>query len=371
MDELSRSEKSALLHFTAYPDKSDTELSSLLGVPNSTLASVKARLKQMGYLREYFIPNFPKLGFELLATVYSDFNPSITAEERVANTRRSVEIYPEVILSVGESHRGFSISIAENITRIMRISSERLKTLSDLDLLELELPQEVYFPFEMSSVYRFFNLAPLLYSRFLRTDPPVIEGSGITCKDIYTKDRMMGTGPDRSMVRPSDVDLTAKQLDVLYNTLKHPDMSASRLSVLTGHSRHTISRTQEKLMEDGLITQLRVPDLSKLDSVILTLYHVRLDPKNPFALNPLPPIELLQDESVFFVARPLEIIMLAIYDNYMHHNHNKGLFNQFLKTNDLMKSIPTVRNHSLGEAIWIKRFETHELIKRTFDLRSR
>jgi DNA-binding MarR family transcriptional regulator len=369
LDELSRTEKAALLHFITFPSLSDTELSSRMGMANSTLASIKSRLRQMGYLNEHYIPNFPMLGLELLAAVYSDFNPSISVEERVANTRRTVEIYPEVVLSVGESHRGFSISVAENITRIMRISSERLKTLSDMDLLELELPQEVYFPFEMARVFRFFNLAPLLRSKLSRSDPTLLEEFGTTREDVCTRDRIMDTRGKGSMVRPAEVDLTSKQLEILYRTLRHPDLSASRLSEMTGHSRHTISRTRDMLVDEGFITLLRVPDLSKLDSVILSLYHVKLDPRNAMPISTEPDLDLLQEDSVFFVSRPHEIIMLAIYDNYMHHNHCKNLFNQYLKGNNMIKTIPTIRNHSLAEAIWIKRFETHELIKGTFGLK--
>jgi len=369
MKELSSTEKLAYMGLVTYPDEKDRQIANRLSLPNSTFASAKSRLMESGFLTESYVPIYPRLGMELLAAVYSDFNPSVSVEERVRNTRRSVEVYPEIILSMGESHRGFSLSVARNITRIMKISHERMSILAKLNLLEIELPIEVMFPFEISNVHRFFNLAPLIQKKLTESVPGLLEDIGVDMKDAYSKDNILQIPRGERVLAPSDVDLSKKQLEILYYIVKHPGISASKLSTLIPYSRHTISRVKEMLIEDGYLSCIRVPELSRLNYSILSLYHAKIDPKNPLQQDVAMHREILQEDSVFFVSRPTEIIMLAAYENYVQYNRGMSSFNQFLKVNNFQRSIPTIRNHSLGEAIWIKTFQYHPLVKETFDLK--
>jgi hypothetical protein len=280
-----------------------------------------------------------------------------------------VEVYPEIIFSMGESHRGFSISIAENVTSIMRIAQERMKLLADLNLLEIELPQEVIFPFEMSSIHRFFNLAPLLYSKLKMEDNAFLQDIPGLERDVYKKDGILKIQNSDSRMRPQDVDLTKKQLEIMYNLIKYPDHSASKLATVIPHSRHTISRIKDLLVDNGYLTSLRIPDLSKLGYSMLSLFHVKVDPKRPLEDDLCKHPELLQDDTIFLVSRPTELMMLAVYENYPHYNKGMSTFNQFLKSRDHMTKIPNIRNHSLSEAIWVKTFSHHALIKKAFNLK--
>ncbi len=368
MKGLSNTEKLVFMGLITYPDNKDTEIAEMLSLPNSTFASVKSRIMEEGFLYERYIPIFPNLGFELLAAVYSDFNPSVSVDERITNTRRTVEIYPEMILSMGESHRGFSISVAENISRIMRISHQRMKILADLNLLEIELPREVIFPFEMSTIHRYFNLAPLLFAKLSGEQDLVMKDISGFKEDIYRKDPILQVKEPNSKKRPVDVDLSRKQLEILYYLIKHPELSASRLSTIIPYSRHTISRAREMLMDEGYLACTRIPDLSKLGYSMLSLFHVKMDPKNPIDPQVCKRRELLQDDTVFFVSRPTELMMLAVYENYPHYNKGMSIFSQYLKVEGYMSTIPTIRNHSLSEAVWIKKFIHHPMIKEAFHL---
>lgn len=368
MRDISTTEKLALMGLVTFPDSKDREIADRLSLPNSTFASAKAKLLNSGYVTEYCVPIFPKLGMELLAAVYSDFNPSVTTDERVKNTKRTVEVYPEMVLSMGESHRGFSLSVAQNITRIMRISHERMRILADLNLLEIELPIEVLFPFEISEIHRYFNLAPLIHKKLMGSDPKFFDDIGMEESELVKKDPLFPLPNNLAPIVPSDVDLTRKQMEILYYLIKHPSLSASKLASVTDHSRHTVSRVKEMLMDEGYLASLKMPDLSRLDYSILSLFHARLDPKNPLSSISVKSIELLQEDTIFLVSRPTELIMLAVYENYVQYNKGMSSFNQFLKGNNHLKMIPNIRNHSLSEAIWIKRFQYHPLIRDTFGL---
>lgn len=371
MKSISQTEKLVLLGLVANPNLPDNEISAKLSLPNSTFASAKSRIHDMGYLDEIYLPIFPRLGLELLATVYSDFNPSVKVEDRVKYTSKAIEVYPELVLSLGESHRGFSISIAPNVTRIMTISNERNKLFAEKGLIETKLPWEVLFPFKLSNIHRFFNLAPLLLSKFTRDGSgiqKILDDVGFDQSEVYSNDRILQVDSPVDGCFPSNVDLTKTQQEILYYIVRYPWMSSSRLASMAPFSRHTISRTRERLLEEGYISKLRIPDLTMLGYNILSLFHAQIDLKKPLSPESFQRVELLQDDTMFFVSRPREIIMLASYEDYKHYNRGMSSFNHFLKSNDHLFNIPSVRNHSLSDAIWIKKFEFYPLISSIFNL---
>jgi len=370
MKALTETEKLVMLGMVMYPHRTDKEIASVFSQRYSTFASAKMRIFQRGYLEEYYLPIFPKLGFERLATGYADFNPAISVEERVANTRRHVEVYPEMVLSLGESHRGFSLSIAENVTKIMMISLNSTRLFADLNLLEIELPFEVLLPFELSTVHRFFNLAPLMYYSFIsgQDGPDLLEEHGLSRADLLKSDQLLDIRADDGSHPSTGEDLSNVEKEVMYYLVRYPYMSSAKLAQKAPYSRHTISKVRESLIEDGLIRMQRIPNLSMLGYTILSLFHARVDPKRPIENETCKNKEILQDDSIFLVSRPTELLMLAVYEDYVHYNKGMGAFTHFLKSNGYVNKIPNIRNHSLQEAIWIKKFQYHDLIKQRFSL---
>lgn len=62
--------------------KSDREMSRLLGVSQATISRTRARLEKEGYIRTYtVIPNFEKLGYEILAFTFTKMKSYPKPEE--------------------------------------------------------------------------------------------------------------------------------------------------------------------------------------------------------------------------------------------------------------------------------------------------
>lgn len=370
MKTLIDAERTALFGMVTFPNLNDRDLSERFSMKYSTFASAKSRVIARGFVDEYYLPVFPRLGFELLATVYTDFNPAVTVEERVQNTRRHVEVYPEMVLSIGESHRGFSISIAENVTRVMRISLERIKLFAGLNLLEIELPTEILLPFELSTIHRYFNLSPLIdltYSSTGKVGSDITEEFSVPRGDLLFGDSVMQV--NRKDERSQEDDLSRVEKELLYYLVRYPNLSSAKLANIAPYSRHTISKVREDMLDRGLLTKQVIPNLNVLGYSILSLFHASIDPRNPMDPSTCNRKEVLQDETVFLVSRPTELLMLAVYEDYVHYNKGMGAFIQFLKAGNYITKIPTIRNHSLKEAIMIKRFQYHELLRQRFSIK--
>jgi len=135
---LNKNEKKVLHGICKYPTITDSELSTILQMKLSTLTSIKRRLTTQGYYRPVIFPLPSRLGCELLAIIYMQFNPVIPLKERMETTKRTIEVFDEIFFSVGEEEKGFSISLSQNYTNIGRINEIRTETFGKLGLLEKE-----------------------------------------------------------------------------------------------------------------------------------------------------------------------------------------------------------------------------------------
>ena len=96
-----------------YPDAKMKTLANMLDMKMSTFSTSKDTLFRKGYLRRIRVPCVQRLGCELLGIVYANFNPMISATKRSEYSKKTVEIYDELFLSVGEAHLGFSLNFSK------------------------------------------------------------------------------------------------------------------------------------------------------------------------------------------------------------------------------------------------------------------
>lgn len=346
-------EKMVLAAFTIYPDKSEKEIADLLSMPRSTLATIKKRLLEGGYYRRFYLPIYPLLNIEHMAVVYSDFNPAVTARERIDNTKKIVEVFDEIVLSLGETHRGLSISFSTDYTTLSEIYDRRLKVLARLNLLEIEQPWQIVFPLRRSRIYRFFNFGPLLTRGFPEMFPE---------KDVRRLDRLFRVEGEERGRSLSAENLSDREKMVMMALVRYPEKTLTEISHLLGYSRPTVSRIREKLLEEGYLHPYVIPNIPRLGYNILSLYHVYVNPKKPLDER----WEILEGAmdsgTVFMAAKPFEVIVLGVYSNYREFNLSKSNLNSYLKRRDLIVKVPDVRNHSLAETIWIKYFVFHEIL---------
>ncbi len=62
--------------------RSDRQLARKIGSSQPTVTRIRNRLEKQGYIREYtFIPDFTKIGFEIMAFTFLKWTKNITAED--------------------------------------------------------------------------------------------------------------------------------------------------------------------------------------------------------------------------------------------------------------------------------------------------
>ena len=353
---LSINEKKVLYGLVSLPRMTDKEIARALDIKYSTFNTVRQRLYERGMFTPLKIPDLHRMGCEMMAVVYTSFNPIISVEDRVEKTRGNIEIFDEMVLSVGEIHRGFSISFSENYTNLCRINDIRMKFFGENNLLEEEHPIEVLFPFTLSTISRFFD-----YSQFLRIH--------------FKMDRILKDIPETSPIFQvtkvadmfefdEEIKLTTAEKKVLLASLRNPAYNYAKIAEETKMSRHTVSAAHRKLELNGLITPINLIDVKKLGIEIITLSHTRLSPKSGNVRKMVEEEIKKSPYVVFMAAREFEIVTISVYKNFDYFKSEKWRILRLLKENGISGETQINRLFSLNKLVTIKKISFAPLVEK-------
>lgn len=332
---LTLNEQQVLYGLVKYPDLNDSELHEKLDIKLSTLTSIKRRLYQEGYLQTLIVPMINHFGCELLAVIYTEFNPVIPLEERVLTTKETIEVFNEIFFSVGEQEKGFSISLSKNYTNIGKINDIRTETFGKAGLLEKEYPSELIFPFETSKISHFFDFSRVLQQYFFDEQTDTV-GLGEWFKPMEFS------------------ELTAHEQKTYTALIQNPEFTTQQIGELIGLSRHTVSRMKKDFFNKGFLRMLRLPSMSGLGFEILAFYHLKFNPQHPPSSKDF---KVLNTSSTFFLAqRKFGAIILAAYPTYQDYKEDKMHKIRYLKEQDLLSQTPLVRKYMFERMNIIKDF---------------
>jgi len=100
--------------------RSDRELAKVLGVSQPTITRNRGGLEREGFIQDYtIIPDFRKMGFEILALTFVKMRPDVLIGETREKTRKYAAKFPNVIFAYsgkGLGMTGVIISLHKNYT---------------------------------------------------------------------------------------------------------------------------------------------------------------------------------------------------------------------------------------------------------------
>lgn len=340
---LSQSERRVLCGILANPTATDKHLSQQFGMSQSTFTVIRQRLRRNGYYRLITVPLMQNLGCEMLALIYTDFNPMVPLDIRIQKTRKIVEPSREIFLSIGELEKGFSLSFSKNYTELGKINDARTTVFGEMQLIEKEYPKEVLFPFEISTVYRFLNFAPFFSNHF-----------GI---------KLPSLSDSQSDFKPSSPILLSDTEKTVYcSIIENPEASLKEHSVKLGLSTKTISSIRKRLEGYGLLKWIAVPDLKKLNIGILALHIICFNPQNP--PDETVRMTLVTHNDILAVFRKFEGLRISIYSNYDEYEKDRMHMFRYLREHNYVVDVPLVRAFSLNSVVIIKDFDFSPIVKK-------
>jgi len=264
-------------------------------------------------------------------------------DQRISTTKENIEIFDELFLSVGDQEKGFSLSLSENYTNIGRINEIRTELFGRTGLLDKQYPTEVIFPFETSTIHRFFD-----YTRLLQT---LFNLTALT---------QPSTRPWFSGTEPATLSPTEQQ--VFLALIQYPTATTQDIGTMLAVSRHTVARMKNDFLTHGLLRPIVVPDLRRLGFELLTFTHLQFNPHKAPTDDDLAALDT--PATIFLASRKFEAVRLAAYPTYQAHREDDMAILRHLKENDLLATPPQTGAYSYDRIAVIKDFDFASLTKK-------
>jgi hypothetical protein len=307
------------------------------------LTSIKRRLAANQLFRTLTVPLINHLGCELLAVIHTQFNPVMPLEQRIETTKQNIEIFDELFLSVGDQEKGFSLSFSQNYTNIGRINDIRTELFGRTGLLDKQYPSEVIFPFQTSTIHRFFDHARLLQQLF---NLPALE--------------VPSSRPWFSGTEPASLSPTEQQ--VFLALVQYPTATTQDIGTMLAISRHTVARMKNEFLTQGLLRPIVIPNLQRLGFELLTFTHLQFNPHKAPTSDDLTSLDT--PSTIFLASRKFEAVRLAAYPTYQAYREDDMTLLRHLKENDLLASPPFTGAYSYDRVAVIKDFDFASLTKK-------
>ncbi|MHA2089510.1 MAG: MarR family transcriptional regulator [Candidatus Kariarchaeaceae archaeon] len=337
---LSQNEARVLHSLVRWPDLTDQAIHLQIGMKKSTFSSIKARLREQGYYKRYFIPNFPKIGFELFMIMYGNLNRFTTLEERMRVAGDTIKGFVEDFFVVSESNKAVNFSISSNLTEYSKNQEKFYHIYSENKFLTRQGMVTEAFPFEITRVRSFMNYEALIARIFGFASLP------------YSADLIIPTG------NIEKVKLSRAERKVLAGLVKYPEESDTFIAESVGVSRNTVANAKKKFLDQKICFPKVVPNLENLGLKLLVFTHRRFNARTTMAQRE-EAAELVRKliSPHFYVSKNLDGFLLSAHSSFEEYNRAFDEVMRYYLKNDYILDEPTTYHISLSSMTAIKEYE--------------
>lgn len=339
--DLSQNEARVLHSIIKMPNYSDQIIHSTIKMKKSTFSSIKTRLKEQDFYRRYFIPNFPKIGFELLMLQYGRLNQFSTFEERMRIAKDLLDNFVEDFHVVSEDNQKYMLSVSQNLTEYSKNQQAFLQLYLQNNFLSKKGMHTVAFPFEISRIHSFMDFESLVADLFGFASEP------------YGTRKVIPTGHVRVE------KLTRAEKKVLAGLVKFPEESDTLIANNIEVSRNTVANAKRKFVSGGIAFPRVVPNLEKIGLKIMNFSYRRFNTKLK-TTERLEAVEKVRQllAPFMFVSNDVDGFITSAHTSMDEYNTINDELNEFYDANDYLMSEHTVSYQMKIDKInWIKMFD--------------
>ena len=348
LNSLTNKQKLVLYGLNKYPTSNNKELSALLKLSESTVATIRKRLLKEQYFYPLNIPMLNRFKCELLIIVITQYNSLFPYEKRKIAVQDSIGISEEIFLSIEERDYGLSFSIYKNYTDFINFNESRTEKLGKLGLIDEFYPELIIFPLQTSKIRRFFDYWRLLESSF-------------------SINQNLNESTDTEwFIQGEYAQMNEKERKVFVALVESPRATLQTIGDWVGLSRYTISRMRKKFFDKGWLNKLLVPNLLKLNLNILIIYIIKFNAKN---IPKEEDINFLDSKfSLFFAYSKLNAVIISAYENYNEYKEDMRQKITFLKETNIAINMPLIKDISVEKMEIIRGFIFGPFLRRILDV---
>lgn len=341
---LTKKEQITLWGLINYPNFNDKELAKKTRLKLSTITAIRRRLREKNYFWTVNIPNFYRLGYELLSIEYGNFNEAVPIETRTEHFKDYVDNDPNNVFSIMSRGYGIVFKIAKNYAQANESYENLEMFFTNHHLTEEDGWKRIIFPFQTSIFWNFFDFSPLFRYSF----------------DIKRKINLQEFSPEK---KPDTVRLSKKEKSVMYGLVKYPEYSDNSIADRFGVSRQAVSNIKKRFLAENLISTRRIMNFENTDCDLLTFSYTFFGSRAPLETRKNGLEFTLRHAPAFVgVSSNFENIMFAAIKSYTEYEKLREKVLSFYKTHLSIARQPEVLLFPIGDIRYYKTPSFHMLL---------
>jgi len=348
---LTKKEQDTLWALINYPTLNDNGLAKKVRLKLSTVTAIRRRLWEKGYYHTVNIPNFYRLGYNLLSIEYGPLNEAVPFEKRVKFFKDYIGNDPHAIFSIMSRSNGLIITIARNYAQITQHYEKLQMFLTKHHLTDGEGFKRVIFPFQTSTLWNFFDFSPVF-------------------RYCYDSKRKMIHREFSSNKEAKVFSLSKKERRVMYGLVKYPEESDNSIADRFGVSRQAVSNIKKRFMRADLISTRRIMNFEKTDCDLLAFSYTYFGTRASFEQRK-EGYELGKKIAPVFVAisSNFENVLLAAIKTYPEFDKIKEKILSFYKTHLSIAKPPEILLFSVEDLCYQKNPTFHDLLEEILNIK--
>ncbi len=321
---LTKKEQLTLWGLINYPNFNDKELAKKTRLKLSTITAIRRRLREKNYFWTVNIPNFYRLGYELLCIEYGKFNEAVPVENRTEYFKNFVNDEQDNIFSVMSRGYGVVFRVAKNYADANRGYENLEMFFTNHHLTDEDGWKRVIFPFETSIFWNFFDFSPLFRYSY----------------DIKRKINLQEFSPEKKM---DIVRLSKKEKKVMYGLVKYPEYSDNSIADRFGVSRQAVSNIKKRFLTEDLLYTRRIMNFEKTGCDLLTFSYTFFGSRAPLETrkNGLE-FTLRHAPAIVGASNNFENVMVAAIKSYTEYERLREKILSYYKTHLAIARQPEV-----------------------------
>jgi DNA-binding MarR family transcriptional regulator len=311
---LTKKELDALWGLINYPTLNDKYLAKKTNLKLSTVTAIRRRFRQNGYFQTVNIPNFYRLGYELLSVEYGPFNEAIPVERRVKNFKQFMDKDPNSIFSLMSRSNGVVLNITRNYAEANEHYAKLETFFTEHNLSDEKGWKRAVFPFQNSILWNFFDFSPVIRYSY----------------DIKRKIRLkeFSSNKEAKVAR-----LSKKAKRIMYGLVRYPEESDNRIADKFGVSRQAVSSLKKRFLKEDLMSTRRVMNFEYTGCSLLTFGYIFFGTKAPIDMRKKGLDFTKKNAPAFIgVSSAFENITLAALKNYSGYEKLREKILSFYKS---------------------------------------
>lgn len=348
IEQLTQNESIVILALMRNPEHSDTEISKAIGMNLFTFNKVKNSLIKRRFLSKYYVPNYGRLGLEILVVSHGSSMDSFNRDRGVEN----IEMVSDdgalsiPIFSILEGNNGVSFHILSDFTNLKRMMRLKGNLMDSMDIPVRSIHHSL-FSLKDLKIERFFDVQGLLEERVGACDIPKLDaetpGQFAAFRD-WSDFFDMADGPEEDI-------LDEGSFRVLKEIVRRPEFKETDLIKEMGISRYRFRKTKDRLLEIGYIKPFYGTNVVGMGYEVLIFTHMRFKP----GLDPRELFRLYEDQmpnNLMIIAFDhTEVVGLGIFKNLSEGSRAQMNMRNAIMDHGFLEGEPEIKIFSLPNCV--------------------